>query len=120
MPELMDERRGRELAQHLRREREVIILNPDDRFLRRTPDFIGYRVREFRVHFLIHVPVFGAILEVLHEHVTEGPERAVGKPHVVAIDLGVAEEDAAQGVAIFARRHAQPAFAIGGFRIGGA
>ena len=103
VPELMDEQRRLHRAQILGGEREVVVLNPRHRSAGAPLRFVGHGVREAQVHRLVSLPVLGAILEVLDEHVTERPQRSIREAVVVAVHVGFVEPHAAERVAVFAR-----------------
>ena len=96
----------------------MIVLDPDRRAAVRTLGFIGHRVREPDVHVAIAVPVLGAILEVLDEHVAQRPKRAIGEAVVIPLNVGVVEPHTAQLVRRIARRHRDAAHFIGDLMVG--
>ena len=62
-------------------------------------------MRETQIHCAIALPVLRAKLEMLDEHVTERPERAIREAVVVAVDVRVVEPDAVQRVLRIIRRN---------------
>ena len=102
VPELMDEQRRLHRAQILGGQREVIVLNPRHRATGAPLRFVGDGVREAKIHRSVSLPVLGAILEVLDEHVAERPQRAIGEAVVVAVHVGLVEPHAAERVAVLA------------------
>src|SRR5215212_2144014 len=100
MPELMYEQRRSHGAQKLRGEREVIVLNPCHCAARAPLGFVGYRVGESKIDRSVSLPVLGAKLEMLDQHVAQRPERAIGKPVVVAVDVRIIQPDSPKRVAV--------------------
>jgi len=101
----MDEQRWPHRPQELRREREVIILNPRHRSAGASLRFIGDSVREPQIHRTVPLPEFRPKLEMLNEHVAQRPERAIREAVVVAVDVGVIEPDPVQRVLRILRRN---------------
>jgi hypothetical protein len=106
VPELMDERRRPHRAHELGDEREVVIMDPHDRAPVASLGFVGNGVGEAQVDRPIAFPERRPKLEVLDEHVAQRPQRAVGEPMVVALDVRIIEPDAAQRVGLLIGRHA--------------
>src|SRR3954467_5209306 len=72
----------------------------------RTPlRFASDCMREAQVHGPVTLPVFGTKLEMLDEHVTERPQRAIREAVVVAFDVRVIEPHAVNRVLRILRRH---------------
>jgi hypothetical protein len=117
MPENRDARvRALPLDQR-RQQREVIVLNQDERRIHVRGLFEHGR-REFFVDRGVVRPVLGAELRAGVHEVAEGPETFVGEARVEARLLILAEPDPAQGVARIVRRQAEPAGLVGRFPIG--
>jgi hypothetical protein len=118
VPKLVDEERRAHRSQKLRREGEMIVLDPGHRAARASLGFVGDGVGETQIDRSVALPELGAILEVLDQHVTQRPERAVGESVVVTIDVRLVEPDAAQRVAGFARRHGDASGFVGHLAVG--
>ena len=113
VPELMDEERGAHRPQILREKAEVVVLDPYHRAPVADLGLLGDRVREADVDGTIALPVLAPELEMLDEHVTEGPQRLVGEAVVVAVDVRRIEPDAAQGVGRVVGGNAKTPLSIG-------
>ena len=94
-------------------EGELVVLHPHDRPARAAAHLLGGRRGEARVDGLVALPVLRPELEVLDEHVAEWPERAVREAEVEALDVGVVEPDAAQGVRRILGRDGDAALGVG-------
>jgi hypothetical protein len=77
-------------------ERQVVILQPDHRWLFAT--LFGDHGGEGRIDVLIVVPMARLKYGPLQLEVTQGPEGTIGKAIVKATHLCLAEPDAPQGV----------------------
>ncbi len=81
---------GKRAAQVERRPKQVVVVDPDEvRLLRLLQRGLG----EAQVHLLVDGPVQPIETRAARERVEERPERAVGEPVVVALQLGLREPD---------------------------
>jgi uncharacterized protein (TIGR02246 family) len=109
---------GEALAQQARGEGEVVVLHPHHRRAGRPRGLLGRGLGEPGVDRPVAQPVLLAELEVLEEHVAERPERRVGEPVVVALDVGLVEPDAAQRVARVVGGHLEAPVGVGRVAVG--
>jgi hypothetical protein len=84
------------LAEEGRAERQVVVLQPDYRWLFAT--LLGDHGGESSIDLLIVVPMARLKYGPFQLEMTQGPEGAIGKTIVKAAHLCVAEPDAPQGI----------------------
>lgn len=119
VPELMDEERRSHRPEKLRREREVIILDPCHRSAGASFRFVGDGVCEAEIYGAVSLPVFRPKLEMLDEHVTQRPERAIREAAVVALDVRFVEPHPMESVLRILGRHLHASRFIAHSTIGG-
>jgi hypothetical protein len=90
----------------------VVILDPNDRAPRAAPRLVGHGVSEAKVDRAVALPERRPELEVLDEHVTERPQRAIREAVVVALDVVVIQPDAPERVRLLVGWHADAADVI--------
>ena len=78
------------LAKHLRHERQLVVVNPDE--VARAPD-AGDRVGEPLVDRAVHLPLLRVGRNAIEQIVKERPEDGVGEPVVIAAHLDAREVD---------------------------
>ena len=120
VPELMNEQRRLHRAQEFGRQREVVVLNPGHRAAGAPFRLVGDGVREAQIHRPVSLPVLGAKFEMLNEHMTQRPQRAIREAVVVAVDVSLVEPDTAQRVTLLVGRHRDASQLVGDVAIGGA
>ncbi len=108
VPEVRDGRPGgHRVPNHPRREREVVVLHPDDGLVRRV---VGHRLGEALVDRPVPVEVGRPVLDQVGKAVTERPEHAITEPVVVGVDGFIREVQPAERIGPLIRRdgHAVP------------
>jgi hypothetical protein len=110
VPEGQDRRARQAAAQHLRHQREVIVLHEHDRIV--AVHFGDHRVGEALVDLLILQPVAAAEDRVRMRLMAERPQRFVREAVVVALLFLLGEPHAPQQIARFGRRDRDAPVAI--------
>ncbi len=100
-----------------RQQREVIVLDQDQRFFH-VGDFLQHGLGEFFVHALIIFPVGGAEIRPGVRDVAERPDALVGKSEVVALFFFLGQPHPAQRIERLIRRHAQAIMGVHRFAVG--
>src|SRR5712691_982472 len=103
------------LAEEGRAERQVVVLEPDNRWLCAT--LLGDYCREGSIDVLIVVPMARLKDGPLQLEVTQGPQGTIGKAIVKASHLCLTEPDAPQGVLRVVRRHLHVILCVNGVSI---
>ncbi len=106
VPEGDDGRRRQTRLDHRRQQREVVVLDEDDRIL--AAGFGDDRVGETLIDLAIGLPIRLAKHRSNVGDMAERPHALVGEAVVVALLLLRGEPDPAQHVVVFARRHQDP------------
>ena len=104
------------LADHPRRQREVIVLHEDDRVV--GVDFLDGGLGELAVHRLVLRPVLRAEYRPRVRDVTQRPQAFVGEAVVVAALFLLGQPDAAQQIGVLSRRHVNVIARVDGLAIG--
>ena len=99
-----------------RQQREVVVLNEDNR--RTIADLLEHGLRKSAIDLAVGLPVAFVELRARVGDVTERPDRAVGQPVVVAVFLFLAQPDAAKRVGRAIGRDSDTALGVGHFAIG--
>ena len=118
MPERDDGGVRQFIAQHARQQREVVVLDENDRI--GALGLAGDGLSVTRIDALIFVPIAFAEVRPHEGHVTERPQAFIGEAVIIAILLLLAQPDAAQHIARICRRHADAIEAIDGLLVGAA
>ena len=98
----------------------MVVLNPRHAAPGTALRLVGHRMSEAQIHRAVSVPELGAVLEIMHEHVAERPQRTVGKAMVIRVDIAVLQPHASQRIGVFARRNLDSTGIIRGLAVGGA
>ena len=105
------------LLDHLREQREMVVLHEHDRafFVR---DFLEHGIGEMFVDGTIGFPVAGAEDGACVGDVAQGPQAFVGEAEVKPLLFFLGEPNAAQRVLVMFRRHANASGLVDGFAVG--
>ena len=116
MPEDCDPRVGPLRFYEPGQQREMIILNQNERLLR-IFDFLQHGLREFLIYTLVMFPVPGPKHGPCMSDMTERPNSLVREPQIVSFFLFLGEPQAAERVVRMIGGNAQPVICVDGFPI---
>jgi hypothetical protein len=115
VPEVYQPPVGHQRPQHPRRQREVVVLEPDQ--AAGAADGRG-RLRELPVDRPVALPVVVDVVHLADEVVTQRPEHLVAEPQVVPLDLAVGQPDAPEFVRRVVRRYRHAVAVVDGRPVG--
>src|SRR5690606_19009897 len=105
------------LPQPIGHQRKMVVLNPYHRLAISPSYLVQHGIRKALVHVAIAHPVVVPHHYVLDEHVTRGPQHAVGESQVVALAVGVIEPYTAKRVALLIFRNENATVRVGRFAV---